>query len=269
MRKLFISFAMALMAIGAWGNNGMADKGKDNNGFFSFCKEGKKWNYIQLDVSADPIEQPYSYEVRGDTVVSEMSYKKVYYHKNGVELLAFMIREEGKKVFKLYPDKEESLFFDFERDDVGQVHSWTSWDGLYITNWMISVIDTVVVNNNYFRRYCCHQEYFDNEHESVLDGQIDYWVEGIGDARYGIEAKGLEIVTRLPGKTEYFVSCYENGECIFTADDFTRPANTTDVKKVNGDIFQDMTLFDLQGRKLQHTPQKGLYIQNGKKRIMR
>ena len=209
--------------------NPTAGTSKAKYGDYSFCTEGKKWHYTLLDVSASPSRQPYSYEVRGDTVVGEMFYKKIYRQKDGQERLAFMMREQGDKVFKLHPNKDEQLFFDFGREDIGIVYCWNSWDGLYITSWMISCIDSVMVNNNIFRRYCASQKYSEMELKSFEDenGWIsDKWVEGIGDARYGIEANGLEVKIRLPGITEYFDSCEVNGESIFTADDFTKPAYT-------------------------------------------
>lgn len=49
---------------------------KTKLGVQSFCTEGKRWHYTRLDVSADPKMQPFSFEVRGDTVVGEMPYKK-------------------------------------------------------------------------------------------------------------------------------------------------------------------------------------------------
>ena len=180
-----------------------------------------------------------------------------------------MMRERESKVYKLYPNKEEFLFFDFGRADVGLVHHWTSVEGSEITNWMIYAIDAIQVDSNIFRRYCCCQQYSETELNTIDEeyAQKDYWVEGIGSARYGIEADGLELSVRLPGITEYFVSCYDNGECVFTAEDFMKLAYTTDVKKVMSNVLRDEPFYDLQGRKLQRAPQRGAYILGGKKYI--
>lgn len=209
-------------------------------GVQSFCKEGKKWNYIFYNAAEEPGKerQPYSYVVRGDTVVGEKSYKKIYYQKDVTERLAFMIREEGDKVFKLHPNKDEQLFFDFGRDDVGVIFSWNCWDEISIVNWTINAIDTIRVNDNLFRRYCCYQKYSKTK-LMTIEGEVidDYWVKGIGDARYGIEANGLEVVERLPGVTVYFISCYdESGECIITADDFDKPAYTSDIRNIRSEL---------------------------------
>ncbi len=260
MRRICLFLLVVLIVpVYAEGANNLNGEETEKDGVHSFCTEGKKWHYTHLDVSATPMKQPYSYEVRGDTVIGEMVYKKVYRQKDSQERLAFMIREQGDEVFKLYPEQEEFLFFDFGRDDAGQVHSWTSWSGLTITNWMVSAIDTVQVNNNYFRRYYCYQEYNNEDLEMISDGQRDYWVDGIGDARYGIEAKGLEITIRLPGITEYFDSCEVNGECIFTSEDFTKPAYTTDLKRVRNTVLQEASVYNLHGHRIS-SPTKGINI---------
>ena len=44
--------------------------------------------------------------------------------------------------------------------------------------------------------------------------------------------------------------------------------STTAIRSVTSDTATAPT-YDLQGRKLQQTPQKGVYIQNGRKRIVR
>ena len=57
----------------------------------------------------------------------------------------------------------------------------------------------------------------------------DIWVEGVGSASHGIEDQipSHEPPVKTTSDYTYFVSCYEDGECIFTADDFnvqTKPA---------------------------------------------
>ena len=254
--------------------NEINSKGNGENGAFSFCTEGKTWNYIFFHAENDGAHRdPYSYVVRGDTLIGDFSYKKIYSQKDGTERLSFMMREEGSKVFKLHPEEEEEkLFFDFGRDDVGLVHHWKSEDLDFIANWMIYAIDSVQVNDNLFRRYYCYLQYAKTEQDTVDEGHAqyrDYWVEGIGSARYGIEANNLEMHDRLPGVTEYFISCYENGKCLFTAEDFAKPAYTTDMQTLRNSTLQEEPFYNLQGRRLSATPQKGVYIQNGKKKLVK
>lgn len=269
-RTCFFILVVMLLPICGGGYNEIDSRETGGNGSHSFCTEGKTWNYILFNVENEDLpEVPYSYVVRGDTIVDDIAYKKVYYQKNNTDSLAFMMRERESKVYKLYPNKEEFLFFDFGRADVGLVHHWTSEEGSEITNWMIYAIDAIQVDSNIFRRYCCCQQYSKTELNTIDEeyAQKDYWVEGIGSARYGIEADGLELSVRLPGISEYFVSCYDNGECVFTAEDFMKLSYTTDVKKVMSNVLRDETFYDLQGHKLQRAPQRGAYILGGKKYI--
>lgn len=249
----------------------ICSKEPDENGVLSFCTEGKTWNYVLFYLDGgDTHQEPYSYVVRGDSVIDDVAYKKFYYQKDGTERLAFMMREEGCKVYKRHLDKDEFLFFDFRRDDVGQVYCYPN--GYGFINWMIHSIDEIMVNDNLFRRYCCYQEISETELDTIEIGEVglvqkDYWVEGIGSAMYGIEADGLRIEPRLPGYTEYFVSCYMNGECLFTEDDFSKPSYTTSIQKLRCNDSREELLYDLQGRCLTGKPAKGLYIQNGRKII--
>jgi hypothetical protein len=213
-------------------------------------------------------EEPYSYVVRGDTVIGDISYKKFYRQKNGTEQLAFMMREEGSKVLKLHPNAEEQPFFDFGRDDIGLVHHLVEDE--MDTYWMINAIDTIQVNDRLFRRYYCYQAESEEPVTTIEDGeylQKDYWVEGIGSASSGIEADGLAVQSILPGIYSYFVSCYENGECIFTADDFAKVAYTSQIETVGH--LKSNSSYDLQGRRLKDKPASGVYIQNGKKRVVK
>lgn len=274
MRRICLSLLVVLLLPVCGGvYNEICSKETGENDAFSFCKEGKTWNYIFFHVEdIVSYRDPYSYVVRGDTVIDVLSYKKIYHQKDGKERLAFMMREDGSKVFKRHPNEEEKLFFDFGRDDVGLVYHWKSEDFDFIANWMIFAIDSVQVNDNLFRRYYCYLQYAKTEQDTVdeRDAQYrDYWVEGIGSARYGIEANNLEMHDRAPGVTEYFVSCYENGKCIFTAEDFARPAYTTDMQTFRNSTLQEEPFYNLQGRMLQQTPKKGVVIQNGKKYLQK
>ena len=96
----------------------------------------------------------------------------------------------------------------------------------------------------------------------------DIWVEGVGSASSGIEDQNPlhEPPVRTSDDYTYFVSYYENGECIFTADDFTVQ---TSIIPVMTSVGRKGDLFDLQGRRLSGKPSKGVYIENGKKRVVK
>jgi len=270
MKRVLFCLTIVLLYPVCFGDyNGVCSKEVTETTCSPFCIEGKTWNYMlwYLDNEGQH-EEPYSYVVRGDTVIGDISYKKFYRQKNGTEQLAFMMREEGSKVLKLHPNAEEQPFFDFGRDDIGLVHHLVEDE--MDTYWMINAIDTIQVNDRLFRRYYCYQAESEEPVTTIEDGeylQKDYWVEGIGSASSGIEADGLAVQSILPGIYSYFVSCYENGECIFTADDFAKVAYTSQIETVGH--LESNSSYDLQGRRLKDKPASGVYIQNGKKRVVK
>lgn len=240
-----------------------------------FLTEGKSWNYLHHHLESDGFhEDPFSLVVKGDTIVGDVSYKRIYRLADGdINRLSCMLREEGRKVYKLDPDNsEEYLLFDFGRNDVGVVNCWESQrvaGGGYF-NWMISKIDSVQVNDILFRRFCCLLQYSETPLlyiETSDRVKIDYWVERIGSIYGGITRFSLEIPIKPPGEYSTFVSCYENGGCIFTADDFTKPAFSSGIQYVNikpincgcGDYY------DIQGHRHDNMNETGIYIYEGKK----
>ena len=71
------------------------------------------------------------------------------------------------------------------------------------------------------------------------------------------------------GNWPLLLSCYDGDECIFNIEEFSNAvssieASVNDAPKI-GRATLDEPIYDLQGRRLSAKPQKGLYIQNGKK----
>ena len=205
-------------------------------GYHKMGIEGKRWNYIHyyLDENGEHRE-PYSYVVRGDTVIRRTTYKKLWYQDGKTERLVCLLLEEGRGVYKStdfgnnsYESPIFKTFFQFDRTDFGRVFTWESKCQEGNTNWMVYGVDTIMVKNRQFRRYTCLQQYSD-EGETLTtipyDGKgvwRDIWVEGVGSASSGIEDQIPSHEPPLVTTSDYtyFVSCYEDGECIFTADDF-------------------------------------------------
>ena len=191
--------------------------------------EGKRWNYIHYYIDEDGEHRdPYSYVVKGDTIINRTFYKKLWYQDEKTEKLVCVLLEAGHEIFKKYDNSYLRSFFDFGREDFGRVFTWKAELNGGNTNWMVYGVDTIEVNNRPFRRYTCLQKYSkENEKLTTIeyDGKgvwHDIWVEGVGSASSGIEDQNPlhEPPVKTTSDYTYFVSCYENGECIFTADDF-------------------------------------------------
>jgi hypothetical protein len=203
-------------------------------GYHKMGIEGKRWNYIHYYIDNDGEHfDPYWYVVKGDTIIRRTNYKILYYQDEKTERPVCLLREVGREVFKCdfgdnsYDTPLGTSFFHFGRDDFGRVFSWKAKMEAGNTNWMVYNVDTIKVNNRFFRRYTCLQKYSEEGQAltTIEDGDgvwHDIWVEGIGSASSGIEDQNPnhEPPVRTTSDYTYFVSCYENGECIFTADDF-------------------------------------------------
>ena len=214
-------------------------------GYHKMGIEGKRWNYIHyyLDENGEH-RDPYSYVVKGDTIIRRTTYKKLYYQDEKTERFVCLLFEKGRTVYKntdlgnnSYDSPILTSFFYFDRNDFGRVFTWKAVNEEGNTNWMVYGVDTIEVNRRQFRRYTCLQKYSEEgETLSTIeygseDVWRDIWVEGVGSGSSGIEDQVPlhEPELRLPGEYTYFVSCDEDGECIFTADDFNAPAIRADV----------------------------------------
>ena len=218
-----------------------------DKGYHKMGIEGKRWNYIHYYLDEDGEHRaPYSYVVKGDTIIRRTTYKKLWYQDEKTERLVCLLLEQGREVLKSLDFGDNSYdtplmksFFAFDREDFGRVFTWKAENNSGNTNWMVYGVDTIEVKGQPFRRYTCLQKYSEEGEKLTTidyDGEDvwhDIWVEGVGSASSGIKDQipSHEPPVRTPGEYTYFVSCYEDGECIFTADDFnnlTTDDNNTD-----------------------------------------
>ena len=159
-------------------------------------------------------------------------------------------REEGPKV---YQDWGEGwvLVFDFSLN-VGD-----NYMGLPIES-----VDTIEVKGRQYRRLSFGLK-------TGYGKEKDYcWVEGIGSSLFGIY-NGIYPPTLISGITDHSVlSVYDGDELIFEEDDFMAPAVTA-IKTFTRDNSENSAFYDLQGRRLTAEPQRGLYIRDGKKYVVK
>ena len=245
------------------------------DGYHEMAIEGKTWNYIHHYEDDKGIhEEPYSYIVKGDTVIGRTICKKLYYQDSISERFACTLFESGREFRTLSPGSIAwNPHYNFGRTDIGRVFDWTSKQGKGQVYWMLHKIDTITVNDTDFRRL----EFFSKTIDGGTPGMLktiedgtdvwhEIWVEGVGSELNGIEDPVHEKPLNDKDYTR-FVSCYENGRCIFTAKDFrtdgvTFPASTA--------TTQSSPWYTLSGRHLPSLPtQKGIYIKDGRKVLIK
>ena len=219
------------------------------DGSHAFLKEGKIWNCV-LHYGPDGNTECYKNIIRGDSIVNGITYFKMYRETNTESELDYyaLWREDEGKVYAYVPyvDKER-LMYDFSAQPESEVFC----EG---RNRQIYAVTKITVGEQSFNCLSIR----------VSDGFLITWVEGIGSP-YG---PGYPLGPMLSdGKRTELLSCYEDGRLLFESTDFKKAIFTniqgfTTLKEVSPFIY------GLNGVHIKQ-PRKGVYIQNGKKRITR
>ena len=207
--------------------------------YLPFPTENSQWN---IKLSKGDNYTPYScellkYVLQGDTIYNGKTYHKLYFNAGTLEKPQYTIKgglcEINKQIFyhdfsifksgylynimqksnelrnctknQLMTVSDEFLLYDFNKTKIG--------DTLFTTPWgnpiLISGIDSVLIQNQYRKRYTC----------GSLLGEYDYVIEGIGSVKQGL----LGAITPMPmcgGYNWEFVCFSQNGESIYKNPDY-------------------------------------------------
>lgn len=214
--------------------------------------DGKEWHCFRRvalsDVDWEPNgEWTYTIKVVGDSVINGVAYKKmckeytqdVPSEKNRCTYFAAI--EKDRKVYS-HGEDGDVLYLDFSLHEGDCVSSYPEF--------VVTEEETFEAKNRTYRRL-------------VLNGYV--WVEGIGcrNAFEIIPEMGIELAPPYILE-DYMVECYDNGELIFTQDDFYN--TTTGIKNVTTDDPKSADVYSVSGVKISK-PEKGMYIQNKRKYI--
>ena len=231
-------------------------------------KDGKVWNMSNhiwdlIPGTSEWQELEVVEYVKGDTIVDGEKYFKVYTNMTNtytgemrIGTSPRLLQEADRKVWELSKNREgewvKRVLFDFGQE-VGETFKCILND---VTLTLVG-IDSISVGGTVRRRYT--HEYTCPPRDDVYR---QYWVEGIGSQCGPLTSSRAYNNMRLK-------SCYEDGVCIFTGDDFNLPPLTADIKQaVPTSREQPTPLYDLQGRRLKAKPAHGIYIKD-KKKVLR
>ena len=205
-----------------------------------FLEEGKIWSYNYHNFNGNTYNK--SLIVKGDTLIGDKSYKRIVdLATNHCECL---MREDGAKVF-CSQNGNEYLVYDFSLS-VGDTFE------TFETKATVAAVDTIIVGDHSFRVLDVREN--DNP-------QTNWWVEGIGSMNY------LTNSVRIPGDYYTFLQCKIGEEILFSQNDFeTLAIQQQIIKRGNYSIS---STYDLQGRRQTAKLTKGIYIQNGKKIVVK
>ena len=106
------------------------------------------------------------------------------------------------------------------------------------------------------------------ERRRIYIGAKTVWVEGVGNANWGLIAYANFGPIR-PASDLILTAVYDGDACICTHDDLTKNA-VTSVRTLTEAYGNDRSLlFNLQGCRLTAQPQRGLYIRDGRKYVVK
>ena len=194
--------------------------------YHPFLKEGKTWNYQEYYHNLWDDEQwtkDVSYVINGTTEIDGKTYYKMYRISEEGSKYYCALREEDRKVWLYTSDDGDQLLYDFGMS-VGD--SYTPSDESI--RYQLTAIKPM--RFQYYQllnvlHYDVSEQYDPTEpYEYIGPEQI---VEGVGcEKGWNI----MELYAIVPPNGilhgENFLSCYEDGKCIFTADDFNGLKNT-------------------------------------------
>ena len=285
MRNLLDSFrcsahiivVMMLSSLGT--SNVMAQE--ERSEYVPFVEEGKVWycgywhpNGSFPKTPEDPFGEGIDciFTMCGDTQISGKDYKKVYcqykeYYGDEEQHYYCAVREEDYRVFIVEDGAtEEKLLYDFSQP---------------------GELITLAYNDFKFARTCgeWYNHYFlpgqlvysackfsgdevDYSHDSI------YWIDGVGSPTnnpFAFEFRFLPFGEPKLGKDMSLRTCMKDGKYFFHIDWMVQPSEpaSIDSRKHIDNSQKESHLYDLQGRRLTGKPIKGLYIQNGKKFVVK
>ena len=192
--------------------------------YHPFLKEGKTWNYQEYYHNLWDDEQwtkDISYVINGTTEIDGKTYYKMYRTTEEGSNYFCALREEDRKVWQYTADGDH-LLYDFGMS-VGDSYM-PSYEPLHFLLTAIKPMrfhDNQLLNVLYYD--LLREEGPTNPPCHIASAPI---VEGVGcEGGWNI----MELYAPIPSngilQGEDFLSCYEDGECIFTADDFNELKN--------------------------------------------
>ncbi|MBO7139863.1 MAG: DUF3244 domain-containing protein [Prevotella sp.] len=191
--------------------------------YHPFLKEGKTWNYYEYYHNLWDNQQwkkEVSYVINGTTEIDGKTYYKMYRISEEGEKYYCALREEDRKVWQYTSNEGDHLLYDFGMS-VGD-----SYKPTYETyNFQLTSITPMRFHDDQLLNVLFYDMFIQYDTEPRINFASVPIVEGVGCEN------GWNIVDWYAAQPtngiihgEQFLSCYEDGKCIFTADDFNNLA---------------------------------------------
>lgn len=242
--------------------------------------EGRTWNQVSLILERPESESTPgyykdirgrwgravygvdSYTIKGDIIMDGIVYKKLL--STDGEFICGLREEDGRVYERGWawdPTGPEVLLFDFNAQP-GDIFD----DGIIgggMGKMQVKQVKSVMIGGKSRR---CLEMWEYEEGVEIIDGLADYWIEGIGC----MNGPYFPFWWEMTSPQCLLLSCYDGDKCIFNIEDFLAsfPTSMNPAVDAHHYIDPDTPIYDIQGRRVQGTPKKGVYMQNGKKVII-
>ncbi len=182
--------------------------------YYPFPDSNAQWNIHMLQMGWPPVEENYSIIISGDTLINGLLYQKLsivnpVWYKGA-------IRQDSinRKVFIIPPAAlTEELLYDFTMQVGDTVQGYIE---TYHARDVVESIDTVLVGNNYRKRW------------KINSGYNIYFIEGIGST-YGLVEPSPGTIVDAP---DFSISCFRQNNITIYPDTVSSCELITSVKPV-------------------------------------
>lgn len=246
---------------------------EENREYVPFVEEGKVWycnthSFIGKITPEHPEGEGIvcTYTMRGDSLINGMEYKKVYcqyedYYGDIEQHYYCAVREEDFLIYIIENGMtEEKLLYDFSRS--GEIISMTYNDYKFArTDGWYRPWGNFLPGQLEFWACRYSGEEVDFSHNSTV------WYDGVGAVSYNpfsFELYPLIYIEPTMGKHLAVRTCMKDGKYIFSSDWMVAMGSVNDISNMSNPPIGSH-IYDLQGHRLTDSPTKGIYIQNGKK----
>ena len=231
-------------------------------------EEGKTWlcqGYKGGDVMTTDGYYLYSCYLKGDTVVGSHHCKKMYMYNNqnlGETTYEGAFYEESRRVYRFLPGQEDALLmYDFSLDNGDETTVHCASTGIW-----------------HLRKVADVYQMYDGKplHVTILSEEeplkMGCWMDGVGVlSRFCVmNPAGFSLMVGIMGAG--VIECSVNGEILYRSSDYSTITgiDSPRITMHSGSITpKTLNVYDLQGRRLQGKPEKGIYIQDGKKYLVK
>jgi hypothetical protein len=232
----------------------------------SLLSESRVWNTLLTSSTANVHYEEEETKLMGDTIIDGIHYKRKYTryrdYGEGVfgnwEAQSRYIGQDGAKIYQynsnIYSDPEYNkphvmIDLSLKVGDTFNYYWEINMDLEQAAFHVVAVSDTILPGDvTQKRRKCLYLERLSEHH---------VWVEGIGEIKLGLFVQDK---FRTTGALHTLLKCSE-GESVL----YEIPMSTGISKICTESTNHSEAIYNLQGRRVQGQPKRGIYIQNRRK----